>query len=261
MMRDEVLSLQMRIGQLEGNVQQKEKALKSDGDSANQRIASTANRLDAIERDIQRIRGDIDTLRIGVTTGQLPGPDSKEGSLKQTLSDVISRLEAVEINQAELLEAIEKSVAKSKTKKGAEKSSEKDVKDRTKDKPPAGALKSVDDLSRAFAKKSYKDVLEAAPNVLSGTHSESVRNRVAFLQAESLFLLGNTKDAAIKYSDILETHPDSEKVPHIKLRLGDCFSSMGDKATARLFYEELVSKYAKSSTASKAKQRLAKLSG
>ena len=46
---------------------------------------------------------------------------------------------------------------------------------------------------------------------------------------------------------------------HAKLRLGDCFRHLGDKATARLCYEELMAKHTGTNEAKLAKDRLDKL--
>ena len=43
------------------------------------------------------------------------------------------------------------------------------------------------------------------------------------------------------------------------MRMGDCFRHLGDKATARIYYEEIIQEFGGSSEATEARKKLAKM--
>lgn len=247
--RDDIFSLQTRVLELESQLQQQGKSVASSGENANQRIASTSTRLERMEVDIQRMRGDMDALRVGVVTGQMPGADpEQEGSVAKTLTDLSARLAAVEDGQKQLLDVIEKASAASGSKSSASKAKSSDDK-----------VKSHADLKKAFDGKRYKLVAESASAVLDATKKKAQKEEVVFMWAESLFKNGKLRDAALKFNDFVDMKPSGSKVPQAKMRMGDCFKQLGDKATAKLYYEEIVSQHPNSSEAKKAKEALARL--
>lgn len=256
--RDDIFSLQTRVLELESQLQQQGKSVQSSGDNANQRIASTSTRLEKMEVEIQRMRGDMDALRVGVVTGQMPGADpDQEGSVAKTLNDLSTRLATVEEGQKQLLDVIEKASAAATGAKAT--SSSAKGKDKDKDKASDEKAKSYTELKKAFEGKKYKLVAESAASVLDGTKKKAQKEEIVFMWAESLFKNGKLRDAALKFNDFVDMKPSSSKLPQAKMRMGDCFKQLGDKATAKLYYEEIVSQYPNSSEAKKAKEALARL--
>ncbi|MEZ4741542.1 MAG: hypothetical protein R3B45_03710 [Bdellovibrionota bacterium] len=84
----------------------------------NLRQANSTARLDKMERDIQQVKGDIDSLKVGVKTGKLPGSEGDEGSIGSLLEKIEERLVKLEETQMEILESIEKSASRRKKKLG-----------------------------------------------------------------------------------------------------------------------------------------------
>ena len=82
---------------------------------------------------------------------------------------------------------------------------------------------------------------------------------LTYLYAESLYKLGSLKDAAIEFHDFIDSKPPVKYLPHAKMRMGDCYRHLGDKETAVIYYEELISEYPKTEEADYAKERLAKI--
>src|SRR5690606_37384586 len=68
-MRDDMFNVQTRLLALEQNLVESSKEVRSSGDSAAKRIASTKADMERIERELQQIRGELDALRVGVSTG------------------------------------------------------------------------------------------------------------------------------------------------------------------------------------------------
>ena len=246
-MKDDIYNAQMRLLNLERLLADSTKDAKSTGESATKRIASTQTELDRLSRELQIVRGDIDTLRVGVTTGQLPGADqaTQERSVANLLAKLSERVAALESAQEELVEALKKAGVKSGKKKESHKSA---------------SVTDVVELQKAFDDKRYKQVTEDGPKLpKSATVEES--EQLQYLIAESHFRLGNIREAALKFNDFVDSKPSPKFLPVAKLRLGECFRRLGDAATANIYYEELVKEFPQSEEAAKAKERLAEASG
>lgn len=242
-LRDDMFALQKRVLSLEDEIQSREESAKSDGKTATKVLASTQTELDRVNVELRKIRGDIDQLRVGVMTGQLPGTESSEGggeSVAGTLSQLSTRMDALEGSQQEILSAINQLEGAGKPKRDRE------------------AIKGLAGLKAAFGKQQFKAIVEDAPGLARQASSKD-REEIIYLHAESLYKLGRLRDAALRYHDLIEKYPASEHGAHSKLRMGDCFRHLGDRDTARSYYEDLLKNHPTASEADKAKERLADL--
>lgn len=242
-MKDDIYSVQMRLLNLERLLADTSKDAKSTGDSATKRIASTQAELERMSRELQMIRGEIDALRVGVLTGQLPGadPSAQEHSVAKNLSKLSDRVAAVESAQEDLIDVLKKAGVKSGKKKDSRKT-----------------VTEVGELQRAFEEKRYKQVIEDGAHVGKPSNSDE-SEQIQYLIAESQFRLGNIKEAALKFNDFVDSKPSSKYLAIAKLRLGDCFRHLGDTATSNVFYEELIKEFPTSDEAAKARERLAEV--
>ncbi len=244
--RDDIFNLQSRVVQLEGQSTSLGKEITT---QTSRQEASVSTRLDKFAIEVQRIKGDIDALKVGVTTGQMPGSDpEQEGSLAKTLSDVNARLDALEENQNKILAAIDKAIeAKKPDKKEKEKAPKK-----------SSSLKTYDDIKTAFDKKKYKLIAEEGGKVVDEIKSKKDKQEALFMLAESHYKNGQVREAALRFNEFQETKP-KERMAQSLLRMGDCFKELKDLETAKIYYQELLQKYANSEEAKEAKSKLAKL--
>lgn len=244
-MQADIFNLQTRLLTLERDFADTLKESKGSADTAVKRIASTRAEVDRLTSDMQKVRGDIDALRIGVVTGKMPGTDAaQEGSVAVTLSKLESRLTNLEQTQTEILEAINKAGVKKNSKKSAARKTST----------------SIGELQESFDAKKYKIVTEDAQRFIKEGDSKS-RAQAYYLLAESYFKLGDMRTAALKFNEFLETDPPKNFIPLAKMRLGDCFRNLGDSGTAKIYYEELINDFPDSNEAAKAKERLAEING
>jgi len=237
-MRDDLFSAQTRILTLEKQLTDTSNEAKNYGTSNVKKIASTQADIDKLVRDIQLMKGEIDSIKNSMRTGVVPGEDS--GGSGVTLQSLAERVQSVEQAQEELLEALNKAGVK-KPKKAERKS--------------AGNLK---DLKSDFNAKRYTNVVADSAAVIK-KESGSNKNEAKYLWAEAYFKLGRMRDAALKFNDLLDSKPSAEMMPVVKMRLGDCFRNLGDPATAKIYYEELIADFPSTNEAVKAKERLAEL--
>jgi TolA-binding protein len=250
-LRDDIFGLQTRVLQMENQLSAQGKEINT---ATSRQEASVSTRLDKIAIELQRIKGDIDALRIGVTTGQLPGTDpDQDGSVAKTLSQLSERMTAVEENQNKILGVVEKSVEAGK------KSEKKDDKAKAaKAEKKSSSLKTLDDMRTAFDKKKFKTIAAEGEAVLSGLKNKKDKQEATYIMAESLFKAGDIREAALKFNDYIESKP-KENMSVALLRMGDCFQQLGDAETAKIYYQELIQKYGSSAEAKQAKNKLAKL--
>ena len=241
-MKEDIARLQAQIVAMQQDLTTTGSSLSTD---SSRKTASINANIERLNVEIQRLKGEVDTLRVGVVTGRLPGTSADNpDSIASMLQTIAERLEVVEKNQESVMAAIKKA-GKSK-KRGASNS--------TKQRKP---VKSLRGLQESFGKKQYLYVVEDAKPIIKRNSGNS-KHEAQYMYAESLYKLGRLRPAALAFNDYLDLNPKSY-LAHAKLRLGDCFRHLGDKATARLYYEELLAKHAKSEEARLAKERLEKL--
>lgn len=240
-MQSDLFNVQTRLLTLERSLSDTSKDARNSGENASRKLASNHAELERMNHEMQQIRGEIDALKVGVSTGQMPGRENQPNSVASQLGRLSDRLDDMEQTQEELLEALKKA--------GLSKSSGKKASGNSK------KISSIGDLQSAFDDKKYKQVIEDGPR-LGSTGSSADKEKARFLTAEAFFKLGKMREAALKYSEFVESHPSPKFLPTVKMRLGDCFRHLGDKATAQIYYEELIKEFPDSDEAGKAKERL-----
>jgi TolA-binding protein len=253
-MRRDIFNLQTRLLEMEKDTTTHEKAKKSSEDNAHQRIASANADIERVQSELLKVKGDIDALKVGVQTGQMPGTEAPaEGSLASTVAALSTRMATIEEAQQQIIEEIEtlKRGNTGPSKKGATKPATKDDKN--------SQIVGIAGLRSAFEKKRFKQINDEAAAVLKKLPPKDLEEGT-YLYAESLFKMGKMRDAALKYNDLVELKNSSGKYSaHSKMRMGDAFRHLGDPATAKLYYEELVQKHPKAPETAKAKERLSEL--
>lgn len=248
-LKDDIFTLQTRLMAMEGQVNNQGKEFSA---QSGRTEASMATRLDKLAIEIQRVKGDIDALRVGLTTGQLPGADGmQETAAQKNMADIFSRIDAIEENQNKIVAAIDKAIeTKKPEKKSTNSNSEK--------KESAERLKSFKDLKSAFEGKNYKLISEYGDKLVDSFKQKKTKQEALYMLAESHYKSGKIRDAALRYNDYLESKP-TENVSFSLLRMGDSFKQLGDAETAKIYYQELIQKYGKSEEAKQAKEKLSKL--
>lgn len=74
--------------------------------------------------------------------------------------------------------------------------------------------------------------------------------------AEAAFNAKDYKAAVLRFQDVIDAHKTSVWASWAMLRQGECFEVQGQAANAKLFYEDVIRLWPKSSAAKEAKQKL-----
>ncbi len=246
-LRKELFNVNTRLLTLENELQDKQQA-------NSRQYVSTSSRTGQLEDELRKIHGDIDRLQTGVQRGELPGQTSSEPSIAKQISEIRERLKQFDLEKLKTIEervlAVEKAqievlAALEKTDKPEKKKSNK------KEKVPT--LKS---LEQDFQARRYKGIVETIPSLLEKPGKDN--DMLRYYYSESLFKIGNMREAAVSFGELLKRENLGHFNPKVRLRMGDCFRNLGDKKTAIAHYKLLVDKYPESSEADLAKKLIKK---
>ena len=306
-LRDEIFNLQTRVMQLESALMDENTPA---GEAAKRRLASTAADIEKLSSEMSRIKGELDAMKIGVTTGFMPGVEGDQANtLGGRLRALTEQMAALEANQGDVISSLEKqgvslkgpekprsSVGRTSDKAGdkasdrqqdktgdrqQEKSSDRITdhagnhasqgevdadsgsgdaasrkEDTRKQEKSLGTMKQFRD---AYGKRQFKRIVEDAPAAVKAASKPKDREEIAFLHAEALYKLGQMREAALQFNEFIDTKPAVKYLPQARLRMGDAFRNLGDPGTAKIYYQELITKHPKSPEATKAKDRLKEL--
>jgi tetratricopeptide (TPR) repeat protein len=230
---DVLYKMQRRLLELERKVNAPDSA---------KRFAKGEEKVDQLTNDLNKVRGELDALRIGVTMGEMPGTPIDRDSLAKGVAALAARIHQIEDRQAEMLELI------SKKAKGE---SKKDV-----------HLKSLAQVQKSFEEKKYQTIVHSSDSLLAiSSLKPEERGEIRYLTAESLFALNKFRDAALEFNHLLVVPGIEVHLPAIKLRLGDCFRKLGDAKAAMIFYKELLRDFPQSKEADAAREQVNQLGG
>ncbi len=246
---EKIIMLQANIVELErkleGNSQEK---------GINQKLAASSSSFEKVSADIRSLRGEIDRLKVAIATGKLPGEPDSAPSIGAQLTAINARLDRME---GVGLDPDLKDGIPAEDEGSGEKTPKKTESSPSEEKKTSPKI-SVNTLKKGFEDKRYKYVVQNAPDLIKKLKGAQ-KKEASFLHAESLYKIGELKNAALAYDVYVNLSPKSAATTaHALMRLGDCFRHLGDKATAKIYYKDLISKYPKSTEARSAKERLEK---
>lgn len=254
-LNDEIFNLQTRVMQLETALTDENTPA---GEAAKRRLASTAADIERMSSEIKRLRGDMDALKIGITTGFLPGVEGDQtNSVGGKLRSLEERLATLESDQSQLEN--DRSVAKGGKADGREITKPASTGRIESPSKAQKGMMSVAQFRTAMKKRQFKKIVGDAPAAVKAAKKSKDRDEINYLHAEALYKLGQMREAALQFNDFIDSKPGAKFLPQARLRMGDAFRNMGDTATAKIYYQELVAKHPKSSEATKAKDRLKEL--
>jgi TolA-binding protein len=221
-----------RVAELEGTLS-----------SLRQADADSGVQLEKVVAEVQALRGEIETAQHEI------------GQQKATVESILAR-PPVAVATAVTAPKVEDTPNKPLQIEGA------DV--------PADAKAHYDFAKKFFDDKKFASAADAFDLFLTrhGNNDDLVDN-AAYWKAESYYQLAGQasdkparekayKQAILSYQRVLES-PKSEKSDGALFKIGLSFEQLGFSEEARVFYEELLSKYAKSPLVPDAKKRLKSL--
>lgn len=262
-----IFALQTRLLKLEKHFWKENQAASKSGENISMSLAESQNQQEEVLREFQSIKGELETLRHFTGLNKL-NPDQVEpmGVAKRLtslenkiprLSQAESRLDQLDKMQNDILNKLEElvnmqaSLKKASSALAASRATSSPKRNRAQ-------LSSLKDTEKAYNEKRYLHVVEDIQHLKNKAKKQD-HFEISYLHAQSLFKLGRISDAALAFDELLKSKEIAKKASKVYLRLGDCFRLLGDKKLARIYYEELLSKYPSSAEVSLAEQYLDKL--
>ncbi len=238
------------------------------------------NQVDALNGELNKLRGKIEELGHGVSTA--------EKRQRDMYLDLDTRMRRVEQNAAasqkkeqEMIAALEERLRKLEQSVQAMQTQPAipapvNTGAASEAPPPSGATTAAatttavapaaDSPQRAYetAMGSYRaSDYQAAINGFLGFLKMHPQHTLAanaqYWTGDAYFQLRDYKSAIEAQRKLLSTYPESAKIPDALLNLGSAELGIGDAAAARKTWEDLIAKHPNTDAAEKAKQRLARL--
>ena len=238
--KDQFDGVNHRIEELEKNLTEKGQSNES---HSRKSLASLNSEVERINLELSRIKGEIEALRIGVQSGELPGNTSETPSVLAKINELQTKVDQLSLNASSSSHSV--GAVPSAKANQAQNSQKVDA--------------TLRELRENFIQKKYQLVLNNSDSVMPKLKSKGAKEELAFLVAESLFKIGKTREAALKFNDFGETFGSSQRMALVKLRLGECFNQLGDSKAAKSFFQEVVARFPKSPEAGTAKDQLKQL--
>ncbi|MEQ1881591.1 MAG: tol-pal system protein YbgF [Burkholderiales bacterium] len=243
-------------------------------------VIQLMNQVDALNLDLNRLRGQIEVLNNGIENAQKRQRDMyvdldtrlrrMEGQVSAAKKDqeAIAALEE-RIRQLEQGLASARAVpAVAAAPAATEPSAPVPVPPAVSTSPStagtsgadqAAIQRSYDGALSSFRNGDYQGAIKAFDVFLKGHPKHALAPNAQYWIGECHFQLRDYRGAIDAHRRLLGSYPESSKSADALLIIGSAETNLGDNAAARKTLEELVAKYPGSESAEKAKSRLAKL--
>lgn len=222
-----------RIGTEVASIRKGQVDMLSRIDSSGDDIKDLRNRLDILQHRLDNLRQDLDLF---TTTG-----GTMNSSVEQRLAAIETSMTAVEAWMS-----FSSAYNSSKTATRHTESVSKQ----------AGL--SIDDAVKLF-KDNRLDEAKPVFEKISKSGNTEHKTRAIFYLGEIAYREKDYKTAIADYGIIVEKYPASPLIKDAYFMIGKSFVNLGDKKNAKLFFEELVSKYPDDKFAKDARKELKKL--
>jgi tol-pal system protein YbgF len=205
------------------------------------RLADTRASLEAMQRDLARLRGGIDEVRHaggetrGVTSERLEILEQRVMSLETAPTAA-----ATPAPGAVSPDGAAQSVASG------------DATGREEGDVPEEYRQGLS----LFRAGDYDRAIQAFRGFLRTNGESPLAPNAQYWIGDSYFMLGDYYQAILNFNDVRQRHPNSDRAPASVLKIGQAFSKMGNKTEAKLAFQKVVKDYPSSSEANEAREQL-----
>lgn len=216
-----------------------------------QKIAARENKLQFLERASGEVR-----LLLTETKNNLDESKSSATYLKSEVEEIQLKLEK---DYGERLSTVERDVLDLNARISSKTPIEKAKQDEKVQKPKLSA-KEIHDIARKnFQKKHFKNVIKRLAGFEDYFQSFGSLGEIYYLRAASFYKIKLYQEAALEFNKILENYQSGVFGPISQMRMADCYKKLGDKDTARIYYNEFLKKYKRSKYRKEVKKKLGEL--
>ena len=231
--RGDVEKLQARLDQYEKNYTETTRAIRE-----NQ--ANLGADLGTVRDDVRMLRGQMEEMK-------------KESTAMGRGQNMTNRLDDLAVRVGN----IENSVGVGKKEPGGQRSEaageEPSAEVKTDPKTAyIACYKFFKDGQYAKAREEFQKFLKQYPKT---TYSDNAQ----FWIGETWYVEEKYEKAIVEYEKVIKGFPTGDKVPYALLKQGMSFQKLGDKASAKIVYQQIVKKYPQTNQAKAARAKLSEL--
>ena len=241
--QNDIYNLQARILHVEQSLKLKRGSVSGGAAGGGSRLADVSSQVSSMEQTINRLRGEMDTIKsTDYSSASKDGESSYDSDRIQNLNQ---RLAILEKSQKLILSQLTLLGKRNVGATTAARPTQPARSNKTaKVSTPSLPISDYNTLKAAYARKEYSKIVTSGNTVLSSLDGDQ-KTMSTFYMADSYYHIKNFRKAAINFSDYLETSSNSKRSATAKLKLADCFLQLGDHETARIYLDEIVEKHAK----------------
>ena len=271
-----------------------QKLAQAEPSSSNRGVVQLLNQVEALNGELNRLRGQIEVLANDVNNAQKrqrdmyvdldtrlrrieqSGANKKEQETISALEERIRRLEQGTATPTTIPQPVASATVApqvSPPPTAAQSASTAAVANAAAAPGPSSSLppaslsatdqsaiqRAYDNAFSNYRLSDYPSAIRGFESFLKSYPKHALAPNAQYWIGESYFHMRDYRAAIEAQRRLLGTYPDSGKVADSLLIIGTAESNLGDNAAARKTFEELIAKYPASESADKAKGRLAKL--
>ncbi len=132
--------------------------------------------------------------------------------------------------------------------------------DNFKKKLPEYKLKNEIELYRSafqlVKNKKYSDAIDSFNAFLYLYPQSNYASNAQYWLSESIYALGDFKNAMINFAKVVENYPNSSKIADARLKIGYCYYSIKKWKEARFIFSDIVKKYPNTSLSQLAEKKI-----
>jgi len=239
---EKVAALKTESAAIRGDVEKNSEAVTA----IRRSMAETSADIADIRDNLQQLRGQLDLLRkdLAAAATRANRKDEEYKEIRDKLNNAVFKINFIENflgigAREDQPEAAEKGEKLRETSKGKP------------DKESAYVA-----AYELFKDGKFDKAREAFLNFLKQYPDTEYSDNAQFWLGECFYFEKKYENAILEYEKVAQNYPDGDRVPHALLKQGISFLNLGDKASAKLILQRVISDYPNTNQARTAKAQL-----
>jgi tol-pal system protein YbgF len=258
----------------ESQQQTEVKLAQAESQTGGRGMVQLLNQVDALNTELNKLRGKVEELGYGVTTAEKRQRDmyldldtrmrrveqtvatsqKKEQETIAALEERLRKLEqSAQARPAAIPAPVNTAAASEAPAPAATGATQASV------AAPESPQRSYEAAMASYRASDYQGAINGFQGFLTQYPQHALAANAQYWTGDAHFQLRDYQSAIEAQRKLISGYPDSPKVPDALLNLGSAELGLGDAAAARKTWEDLVARHPNSEAAEKAKQRLSRL--
>jgi len=204
----------------------------------------------SLRDQIQKLRGEIESLEMKLTTLQSNLKSEDSTGIRKKFDDISFRINYIENFLGVGKKAQEDTITVTEKRESTKTISPKVTVDKEK---------TYSEAYKTFKKGDYKGARKKFRRFVKIFPSTEYSDNAQFWIGECYYFEKNYEKAILEYENVIKKYPKGNKVPNAFLKQALSFMELGDKASAKLLLQRVMKEYPNTSSARIARGKLTSL--